>query len=257
MKDFYFIIITIFLTSLSFAQSVSISEINYNSDSTPGIELTGEGLTDLNGWSLVFYEGSNDKVYFTINLNQILNSNIIWIDVPNISNGIAGNSNKGAAVALIDNNGAIVEFLSYNGSFVAKNGPVAGANYLNTSEDVSGNIGIITPVESLQKLINPIRWVKQPVTPGFPNSNKSLGVVKNQIEGFNVYPNPVKNGKISISTKSSLEKNVVIYSILGSVVYQKIVRANETINVNNLNTGLYFVQVEEDDKVSVKKIVIN
>lgn len=253
MKKFYFLIITVFLTALSFGQSVSISEINYNSDASPGVELMGEGVTDLYGWSLVFYQGTNEKVYLTIPLAQTLNNNIIWIDVPGISDGFP----KGAAVALIDNNGTVVEFLSYNGSFVAKNGPVAEANYTSPSEDIAGNNVIKTPEESLQKLVNPIRWIKQPSTPGFPNSNKSLGVVKNQIDGFNVYPNPVNNGNISISTKNSLEKYVVIYSILGSVVYEKTVQSNEIINVKNLNTGLYFIQVEEDKKVSVKKILIN
>lgn len=252
MKNFYFILIFLALSTFSFAQNtVTISEIDYNSGSG-GLELTGDGETNLNGWSLVFYQGTNEKVYLTINLNQTIKNEILWIDVPNISIGHP----KGAAVALI-NNGAVVEFLSYKGSFVAKNGPVAAANYNTISEDVSIDPGIINNNESLQKIVNPKRWIKQSKTPGFPNSNKSLGVVKNQIEGFNVYPNPVKNGKISISTKSSLEKNVVIYSILGSVVYQKTVHANETINVHNLNTGMYLMQVEEDDKVSVKKIVID
>jgi hypothetical protein len=254
MIKFYFLITTLFLTCLSFGQNDAayISEINYTG-SSKGIEISGNGETDLSGWSLVFYEGTNEKVYLTIDLTQTLINNILWVDVPSISFGHP----KGAAVALINNIGTVVEFLSYKGSFVAKNGPVEAANFTIQSEDVSGDIGIVSADESLQKVSNPKRWIKQSPTPGIPNSNRSLGVVKNQIEGFNVYPNPVKNGKISISTKSSSEKNVVIYSILGSVVYQKNVRTNETINVHNLNTGLYFIQVEEKDKISVRKILIN
>ncbi|SNR51549.1 T9SS type A sorting domain-containing protein [Lutibacter flavus] len=244
MKNLYLLLFTLFITGLSFGQDVYISEINYTG-SKPGIELTGVGETDLSGWSLAFYEGTNRKVYKIIDLTERLDNSILWKDVPDISLGHP----KGAGVALIDGDGNVVEFLFNYGSsaFEAKDGPAQGFENVN--------VGSTSGEESIQRTAT--GWVVAEPTPGDPSSNRSLGVVKNQIEGFNVYPNPVRDGIISITTKSSLEKYVVIYSILGSVVYQNTVRANETINVSNLNTGLYFVQVEEDDKVSVKKILIN
>ncbi len=249
MKKNYILLIVLLLTISSFSQNVYISEINYTG-SNPGVELTGVGETNLTGWSLSFYKGANRKEYQVLPLTQTLDNSILWI-----SSNIL-NHPQGAGVALIDNNGDVVEFLfTYGASpFEARDGLAEGSQ----PEDV----GSTTGENSIQRLIDPVTnkpigWTIAPPTQGNPTSQKSLSITKDQIEDFNIYPNPVRNGKISISTKNSLDKNVVIYSILGSVVYNKTVRSNEVINVQNLSTGLYLVQVEEDEKVSVRKLLIN
>ena len=38
---------------------------------------------------------------------------------------------------------------------------------------------------------------------------------QNTIEGLNFYPNPVNTGKIYITSKSSSEKEVIIFDVLG------------------------------------------
>jgi len=249
MKKNYILLIVLLLTISSFSQNVYISEINYTG-SNPGVELTGVGETNLTGWSLSFYKGANRKEYQVLPLTQTLDNSILWI-----SSNIL-NHPQGAGVALIDNNGEVVEFLfTYGASpFEARDGLAEGSE----PEDV----GSTTGENSIQRVIDPVTnkpigWTIAPPTQGNPTSQKSLSITKDQIEDFNIYPNPVRNGKISISTKNSLDKNVVIYSILGSVVYNKTVRSNEVINVQNLSTGLYLVQVEEDEKVSVRKLLIN
>ena len=249
MKKNYILLIVLLLTISSFSQNVYISEINYTG-STPGVELTGVGETNLTGWSLSFYKGANRKEYQVLPLTQTLDNSILWIS------SYILNHPQGAGVALIDNNGEVVEFLfTYGASpFEARDGLAEGSQ----PEDV----GSTTGENSIQRLIDPVTnkpigWTIAPPTQGNPTSQKSLSITKDQIEDFNIYPNPVRNGKISISTKNSLDKNVVIYSILGSVVYNKTVRSNEVINVQNLSTGLYLVQVEEDEKVSVRKLLIN
>ena len=251
MKKIYILLTVLLFSISSFSQSVFISEINYSA-SNPGVELTGVGETNLSGWTLSFYLGTNRKEDFTLPLTQILDNNILWIPVVNMPDGHP----KGAGVALINNNGEVVEFLFSYGTnpFEAKDGLAEGY--------FSENVGSTTGENSIQRVLDPltnkpIGWTIAPPTQGNPTSQKSLSVTKDQIEDFNVYPNPARNGKISISTKNSLDKNVVIYSILGSVVYNKTVRPNEVINVQNLSTGLYLVQVEEDEKVSVRKLLIN
>jgi len=249
MKKIYILLFVFLLTISSFSQNVYISEINYTG-SNPGVELTGVGETNLTGWSLSFYKGANRKEYQVLPLTQTLDNSILWI-----SSNIL-NHPQGAGVALIDNNGEVVEFLfTYGASpFEARDGLAEGSQ----PEDV----GSTTGENSIQRVIDPVTnkpigWTIAPPTQGNPTSQKSLSITKDQIEYLNIYPNPVRNGKISISTKNSLDKNVVIYSILGSVVYNKTVRSNEVINVQNLSTGLYLVQVEEDEKVSVRKLLIN
>ena len=253
MTKLYISLIVLLITISSFSQNVYISEINYTA-SNPGIELTGVGETDLSGWALSFYKGNNRKEVLSLRLplTQTLNNNILWIPVDNMPKGHP----KGAGVALINNNGDVVEFLySYDTPpFEAKDGLAKGY--------ISEDVGSTTGENSIQRVLDPatnkpMGWTVAPPTQGNPTAQKSLSVTKDQIEDFNIYPNPARNGKISITTKNSLDKNVVIYSILGSVVYNKTVRSNEVINLENLSTGLYLVQVEEDEKVSVRKLLIN
>jgi len=79
---------------------------------------------------------------------------------------------------------------------------------------------------------------------------------KNQIEGFAVYPNPVKNGSFRIISSNSGVKLIHIYDMLGKKVLSKEVRGNQNIGVENLNTGIYILKVEEDGKLATRKLVI-
>ncbi|WP_372795082.1 T9SS type A sorting domain-containing protein, partial [Lutibacter sp.] len=81
-------------------------------------------------------------------------------------------------------------------------------------------------------------------------------IVKNQIEGFSLYPNPISNGKLFMSTNSNLDKQVEIYSMMGNCIYSKYVHANETIDISKLNSGIYMVRVEEEDKIATRKLII-
>ncbi len=129
--------------------SVFINELHYDNsgaDTGEGIEVAGPAGTDLSGWSLVLYNGSNGTVYNTVNLSGAL---------PDQDNGfgtlaffIAGIQNGAPdGVALVDNSSAVVQFLSYEGSFTAAAGPAAGM----TSTDIGVAEGSSTPAgESLQ-----------------------------------------------------------------------------------------------------------
>jgi len=239
MKYFYTLVTFLLVATSSFAKNekaVYISEINYTG-SNPFIELAvyrenGNGNIQLKNWTLVLYNGNGNTVEQIDLQGKIKEGEFLVID------GIDFDSTGGAVI--LKNGKNTIESLSYGSS-----------NNFNKNYNIGSSSGEI----SLQK--TETGWIPATPTPGEENSSKSLSVVKDQIEDFNIYPNPVKDGRISISTKNSLDKNVVIYSILGSVVYNKAVKTNETINVENLSTGLYLVQVEEDEKVSVRKVLIN
>jgi len=90
-----------------------------------------------------------------------------------------------------------------------------------------------------------------------PTSNcQTAGVLENQIEGFAMYPNPVTNGKFTISSNSSVEKNIEIFSVIGKQVYSKNIKVNETIDISNLTTGLYLVRIEEEGKIATRKLIV-
>jgi hypothetical protein len=84
----------------------------------------------------------------------------------------------------------------------------------------------------------------------------TLSVVDNTIDGFNVYPNPVNNGEINISTASNGNKSVQIFDVLGKQVYSKTIQANETIKTSNFGAGVYILKVEENGNVATRKLLI-
>jgi len=76
-----------------------------------------------------------------------------------------------------------------------------------------------------------------------------------EIEGLNFYPNPVTNGKIYISSRSSLDKEVTIFDVLGKKVMQATLTARE-LNVGSLSPGVYIIKIKEDDATATRKLVI-
>jgi hypothetical protein len=75
------------------------------------------------------------------------------------------------------------------------------------------------------------------------------------IEGLNIYPNPVSNGKIYITSKSSLEKEVIIFDILGKTILQSTLTSKE-LNVSSLTPGVYFIKIKEGDATATRKLII-
>jgi len=82
----------------------------------------------------------------------------------------------------------------------------------------------------------------------------ALSVKDNAIAGLKVYPNPVTNGKLFISTDANTEKSVVIFDVLGKQVVNT--TATESVNVSNLKGGVYIVKITEEGKTATRKLVI-
>ena len=83
----------------------------------------------------------------------------------------------------------------------------------------------------------------------------TLGIVNNSASNLSIYPNPISNGKLFISSSSNLEKDVVIYTTLGQQVLQD-KTVSEAINVSNLSQGTYFVKITEAGLTTTKKLII-
>ncbi|MFT3794953.1 T9SS type A sorting domain-containing protein [Flavobacterium sp.] len=83
----------------------------------------------------------------------------------------------------------------------------------------------------------------------------SLGVNEYQIAGLKVYPNPVKDGNLYITSDSNDTKSVVIFDVLGKQVANTTVNS-QAINVSHLNAGVYMVKITEAGKTATKKLVI-
>ena len=109
-----------------------INEFHYDntgSDQGEFIEIAGTANTDLTGYSLVLYNGSNGTVYDSQVLSGSLSDDgngfgFFVVNYP--PNGI---QNGPDAIALIDPTGTPVEFFAYEGSFTATDGPLLGVTF--------------------------------------------------------------------------------------------------------------------------------
>jgi predicted extracellular nuclease len=131
---------------------VFINELHYDNTGTDAgefVEVAGPAGTDLTGWTIVLYNGADNAPYDTDALLGTLANDtgtgfgFATIDYP--SNGIQNGAPDG--VALVDGNGDLVQFLSYEGRMTASSGPAAGqtSTDMGVSENGSGPVG-----ESLQ-----------------------------------------------------------------------------------------------------------
>ncbi|MEA3064850.1 MAG: uncharacterized protein QOJ27_1296 [Sphingomonadales bacterium] len=118
------------------AVGVFINEIHYDNvgtDAGEAVEVAGLAGSNLNGWSLVLYNGNGGASYGTIPLSGVIGNQddgygTLSFLVPNLQNGSPD------GIALVNNLGQVVQFLSYEGVMTATNGPANGM----TSIDIGG-----------------------------------------------------------------------------------------------------------------------
>lgn len=75
------------------------------------------------------------------------------------------------------------------------------------------------------------------------------------ISGLKVYPNPVVNGNLYITSNSNESKEVAVFDVLGKQVMKTTV-TNQAVNVASLKGGIYIVKITEDGKTATRKLVI-
>ena len=79
--------------------------------------------------------------------------------------------------------------------------------------------------------------------------------VKQQSDAIGFYPNPVSNGKIYITSKTTLDKEIVIFDILGKKVLQTVITTKE-LSISNIPSGVYIIKISEGDVTSTRKLII-
>src|SRR5688500_5915592 len=110
---------------------VRFSEIHYDNggtDSGEAIEISGPAGTDVTGWKIYLYNGSTGLTYEpTRTLAGTIPAScegrgVLFETYP--VNGIQNGDPDG--IALVNAAGHVIEFLSYEGTFAALNGPAIG-----------------------------------------------------------------------------------------------------------------------------------
>jgi len=75
------------------------------------------------------------------------------------------------------------------------------------------------------------------------------------IEGLNLYPNPVSNGKVYITSKNDHDKEIIIFDVLGKKALQTSISSKE-LNISNLSPGVYIIKINEGDASATRKLIV-
>ena len=121
---------------------VWINEIHYDNeggDTEEGVELAGPAGTDLGGWTIQPYNGNGSRTYGAVPVprvpipDQRAGFGAVWVPIDRLQNGSPD------GVALVAPNGAVVQFLSYEGTLVAAGGPADGMQSTDIGEQEGGS----------------------------------------------------------------------------------------------------------------------
>lgn len=115
--------------------AIFINEIHYDDSTGSGdvgeaVEIVGPVGADLSSWRVVLYNGStpgsattySDRLLSEATASTCGSKQILVLNYP--VNGVQNGTND--AIALVDGAGSVVQFLSYEGTATASNGPASG-----------------------------------------------------------------------------------------------------------------------------------
>ncbi|ACB53973.1 hypothetical protein cce_4625 [Crocosphaera subtropica ATCC 51142] len=175
--------------------SVFINEFHYDNSGTDSgefIELVGLLGLDLTGWSLILYNGATGVPYNTIDLSGQTFTNprngFGFVTIPFPTNGIQNGSPDG--IALIDNSGNVVQFLSYEGSFTAVSGPAEGLTTtdIGVLESSDTRVGASLQLIGIGSQAEEFTWtVQTDDTPGEINSHQTFVNAKSTVVLNEIY----------------------------------------------------------------------
>jgi uncharacterized protein len=158
---------------------VFVNEIHYDNTGTDvneAIEVAGPAGTDLTGWNLVLYNGNGGTQYGTLGLSGTLPDQGGGFGAASVAaTGLQNGAPDG--VALVDAAGAVIQFLSYEGTFVAADGPAAGTSSVNigVSENGTGPADTSLQLTGTGRAYEDFTWVEAASSFGAINAGQVYG----------------------------------------------------------------------------------
>jgi predicted extracellular nuclease len=217
-----------------------INEFHYDNDGTDEgefIEVAFAEGTDLTGWSIVRYNGANGAVY-TLSEPVLQETNLGALPVGSTTagfsfvvveygtNGLQNGAPDG--FALVDDSGQVVQFLSYEGSFTATEGPAIGESSEAIGVAQSGDPALDPVGASLQltgtgTTYADFTWTRtQANTAGTVNTGQTL-------EGGDEEPLPPCDTVLDDITRiSTIQGNGSATTLSGELVTRGVVTADYT-----------------------------
>ncbi len=157
-----------------------INELHYDNagqDLGEVVELAGPAGTDLSGWRVALYNGSNGRVYGEHPLAGRLPDQqrgygavLVTLSRDGLQNGAPD------GIALVDGAGRVVQFLSYEGRFVATDGPAQGleSTDLGLSELANTPLGLSLQLTGSGQTYAAFTWRQGVETYGLPNLDQQF-----------------------------------------------------------------------------------
>lgn len=141
---------------LTISTDVWINEFHYDNngvDTNEFIEVAGVTGINLSSYTLVIYNGSSGLVLSKKNLTTVLaddtGTGFGFETALCTPNSLQNGSPDG--IALVDSSGIVLQFLSYEGTFMATNGPASGMMSTDIGIEQTGDM-ILDPVNASLQL---------------------------------------------------------------------------------------------------------
>ncbi|MBP6184103.1 MAG: T9SS type A sorting domain-containing protein [Saprospiraceae bacterium] len=158
---------------------IFINELHYDNtgaDVNEFVEVAGTAGLDLTGYSIVWYNGSNGTTYGTTNLSGVIDDEGNMTGARSFTFvGIQNGSPD--ALALVDPANNVLQFLSYEGAFMATNGPAIGMMSVDigVAENGAEPVGNSLQLTGTGSDYTDFVWNSPaPESPGSLNTNQTL-----------------------------------------------------------------------------------
>ena len=75
------------------------------------------------------------------------------------------------------------------------------------------------------------------------------------VDNIDIFPNPAKN-QFNLSSNLNNSLGIQIFDVLGKSV-KKLYTNKKSINISDLNSGIYFVRIKNGENYVTKKLIVN
>ena len=258
------------LTSLDISNSgVTFLEVNHSNISS--LNVSNTSLNHLNGShsDLVSLDVSNTDLNFL----DVSSTDITTLDVSDKDIAFLDVSNTDITSLIINNNPDLISLNARNTMLTYLDLRQTNLQYINISNNSvldeldlrNGNNTAITYFKTTgtpnltcisvdNKDYSEANWTNIDSVNTFSNNcYDSLSIDDSTLEAsVSIFPNPFTN-YVTIDFNSNIElKHIEVYNILGQVV---VTTKQTTIQTENLQSGIYLIQIKTDKGILTKKVI--
>lgn len=217
------------------ADSVFISEFHYDNsgaDVNEFVEITGPAGIDLSCFQIILYNGSTGQVYNTVTLSGTIDDEgcgygAVAFFISGIQNGAPD-----GIVLYNQCSGTVIQFLSYEGSFTAVNGPANGMSSVDIGVDEAPpgasneSLQLTGTGQCYSGIVSSGGWIG-PSTNSADNLNPGLDICLSPLSPdtlrFHITSTCIEENEIaSITVCAETYSNMVVTSYNGIITISKV-----------------------------------